>query len=173
MSGTISATLTSTYYMAVSPTTILGTGAVVVDGVNAVAGGPDSTLINYGHVRNNFSNGVSLGACGTVTNAASGTITTTFNYAVVVSGGDGTVTNSGSIGGGFAGVDITGGGVIANQANGAITTGFGGGRAIQGQAGPVAVTNAGNVYGKGGAGIGIALYGGGGITNLSGGLIAE
>jgi hypothetical protein len=194
MSGTISTTLTSTYYVTVNPTAILGTGAVEVTAAYAVAGGSDLTLINHGNIGNTLHDGVSfaaqstitnvafgtitasydgvlLGAGGTVTNAAFGTITSTHRYAIIVNGGDGTVTNSGSIGGGFAGVNLTDGGTITNQAGAAITAQYGSGRGIQGLAAPVTVTNAGNIYGHGGSAFGIALYGGGSVTNLSGGTI--
>lgn len=146
MVGTISTTLSATYNLVVSPTTILSTGAVDVSAVYAVDAGANFTLINDGTVSNAFLFGVSLGTGSTVINA-------------------------GRIHGGAAGVNLAGGGTVNNQSGGAITTSLGLSTGIQGLSAPVTVTNAGVIYGQGGGAAGIALYGGGTITNFTGGTI--
>jgi collagen type I/II/III/V/XI/XXIV/XXVII alpha len=110
--------------------------------------------------------GLALYGGGSVTNLSGGEIvaTTAIHSAVYVGGGAGTVVNAGAIiGDGASGVDLKDGGGITNQAGGTIGSG-GTHTAVYGTAAPVAVVNAGLIYG-------IDLLAGGTVINQPTGII--
>ena len=125
-------------------------------------------VINYGTVRSVGTPGVRLADGGSVTNLSGGTIN---GYqGIAIYGAAGTVVNDGRITGADAffasGVTLHGGGVVSNQSDGFIGSG-GYGVYLYGAG---TVVNAGSIGGH--STDGVRLYGGGFITNLSGGTIS-
>lgn len=123
-----SGTLINATYPALSATTQAWT--VDIDGTVTTVGDPIAgDAIRFGAggtiTNNNFisgsANGIVLVGASSVTNTATGTISAS-NSAVRISGGTGTVTNSGQITGGSVGdaVLLSGGGVVTNNAGASI-----------------------------------------------------
>jgi fibronectin-binding autotransporter adhesin len=126
MSGTISTTITSTYTLAVNPTMVTNTGAVLVTAGSALygPGGTAWTVTNMGAVLSSGDGGagVSLVSGGSVANQVSGLISASGpGHAVGVTiAAAGSVTNAGLISG-YYGVYLGADGGITNLSGGQIT----------------------------------------------------
>ncbi len=152
MSQNITGTFTSGVTLSGNPANISGAGKVANTANNnfAVFGpaGTTWTLTNNGLVSETASGGIGIGFAqtGTITNASGGTITAN-----------------------TVGILLARGGVVTN-ASGGVVTGHGG---IYGDAGTLAVVNAGTIGGYDGyqGGAGLRFRGGGSVTNQSGGVI--
>ena len=90
-------------------------------GVGVFTSGTSGAIANYGTISGTRNDGVVLGAGGTVTNAAGATIFGGSNGVYAKTGAAGSVTNSGNISGGDAGIDLAQGGSVINRAAGSIS----------------------------------------------------
>ena len=104
--------------------------------------------------------GVYLAPGGSVTNAATASITGA-QYGVIISGGAGTLVNDGSIISSVIGVDLRSGGSVTNGTSASITSAYFG-VIISGGAGTV--VNDGSIMSSG---IGVQLSSGGSVTNVA------
>src|ERR1700691_1020437 len=155
MSGTISGSSASGVTLSVNPTTIANTATIssAAEGVVGVYGptGTDWVLTNQGLVSETdaSSYGVIFADAGTITNAASASIT-----------------------GGAGGIRLVAGGAVTNETDG----GIGGFRGVSGTRAATTVDNAGSIQGAGYStgvrGVGVYLGAGGLVSNKSGGTIS-
>jgi T5SS/PEP-CTERM-associated repeat protein len=162
----------------------LYTSPVVIEVGTAISnpGHPDSiytssnpttifTVQNYGTIAGS-SIGVYLAPGGSVTNAVSASITAR-NEAIAIQGRAGTVTNYGSIAGGY-GVSLGSGGSVTNAASASITgtlaDPFQTGDGVKISGGSGTVVNSGSIYG---ISAGIVLAAGGAVTNEASGSITD
>jgi hypothetical protein len=158
-------------------------GALQVNNYGSIAGryavqgsGAAGTVRNDGSIYGS-SEAISLALGGAVTNASGGGIYGA-GYAIDIKGAAGSLVNSGTVSAhGTAAVLFAGGGAINNLAGGTIAGGFG--VTVSGAVGTV--SNAGTIsgayfsgsfIGQTLGGFGIALAGGGSVTNASGGMIS-
>jgi T5SS/PEP-CTERM-associated repeat protein len=167
---------------------VINKGVTISSTLNGVYGFTGAwTIVNYGSITAPNYSGVYLGAGGTVTNAASASISG-FN-GIDITGGVGDVVNSGSIAGlsptsfgvvlatggsvtnqsggtisGYTGVGLGSGGTVTNAASASISGVYEG---IFFYAAAGSVVNNGQIAGTGIGGIGIELGFGGGITNTA------
>jgi hypothetical protein len=109
---------------------------------------------------------IALHAGGSVSNAASGTITSTatLGASVYITGASGTVTNAGRIAGIDYGVDLGDGGTVANTGRYISAV-----RGVNVSGGVGIVTNSGTI--KGTTSFGVKLNAGGQVSNAAGGVI--
>ncbi len=193
---TATGTYTNGVTLSVNPSTI---GSVAtISGTSASAAGVSGpsgtawTLTNLGHISETGTNsaGVSFAAAGTITNAASGSISGAQSGIALAAGGSVTnlaggtiagltgirgvgaavtVVNTGSIGGTVvtatsAGITLSAGGAITNQTSGAITGYVG----IEASGTAITMVNAGSVGGNTAGGEGVLINAGGTVTNTAG-----
>lgn len=143
---------------------IAGADGIAMGGFSTASA---ETMVNDGRIEGTsaYGYGVDLSPGGSVTNAASASITGV--RGVEISGGAGTVANYGSIAGtGTSGIGIylRAGGLVTN-ATSALITGIAEGVFINGGAGTVA--NDGSIAGTGTNGRGVELFSGGSVTNTA------
>ena len=171
MTGTISTTITATYTLGSTPTTITPTGAVTAT-TGAALFGPATTawyVANAGSLHANAGDGIALLLGGSVNNQTGAHIYGAYG-GVSITGTAGALTNSGSITGGQAtyatpGVVFADGGIITNATGGVIDGSAG--ILVSGAAGTV--FNVGSINGAGANGV--VLAAGGAVTNFSAGSI--
>jgi len=157
VTGSITASLWGVYINGDAGTVVNDGSIAAQRGVNMISGG---TVVNAGKITGTAGSpfGVQLGSGGSVTNTATGSITST--DAVNIYRGAGTVVNAGEImGTAGAGIQLGSGGSVTNAATGSIAgTSYGVTMTADG-----ALTNAGTIIGNGGTAV---AFGGAGSNRL-------
>lgn len=181
MSKTLSGTYSAGYLLhgadwtTLNPVTVTGSidlGTSTLSGALYAQGPAPWTVTNQGEITGGTVAGIDLAAGGVVTNASPGVLNGM--WGVYVNGGQGTVTNDGSItavqvgaapgSSNAVGILLAAGGTATNQADGHIT----GGWAIAIEGAPGSVLNSGSLNGTSQSGVYLES---GSVTNASGGQI--
>ncbi len=125
-------------------------------------------MINSGSIASKIDDGIGFFSGGLVANGVGGSISNlgTKGAGIYITGGLGTVTNSGAITGIDYAVDVASGGSVTNNAGATITSH----RGVNFEAGIGTVNNSGSIGGT--TSFGVRLKAGGQVTNASGGSIS-
>jgi hypothetical protein len=167
--GTITGSLDGIDSFEGGPITNAASGSVTGAGIGIAAFGMPTSISNAGFIGATSGTAIALEAGGTVSNQASGVITSAAGPGIYIANGLGSVTNAGFVGASSGtAIALAAGGSVYNQFDGIISAAAGSGIYIANAAGNV--TNAGQITASA---FGVILKDGGFLSNSSGGIIAS